>query len=38
VYGDGGGKTFVKMVAIGVLYAIALVLAVAGTLVWTVYL
>ena len=37
VYGEGRAKTIAKMLGIGVLYVIALVLAVAGTLVWTVY-
>jgi Protein of unknown function (DUF3667) len=38
VYGEGRGKTIAKMLAIGFLYALALVVAVAGTIVWTVYL
>ena len=38
VYGERRGITIAKLLGIGVLYVIALVLAVAGTLVWTVYL
>jgi hypothetical protein len=38
VYGEGRARTITKMLAIALLYLFALAAAVAGTMVWTIYL